>query len=362
MKIICLISKGKGHLDFGGMGFVKLAQWLKDLGHEVIWLTVNEQSQYLKSKGFVVHEQPYVDALWFPEEDKKEFDDDWIMGLKTIELSILHLKPDVILSDRLLGLARQLCDTLNIPMISLGTPGGLWKRDKRLIVPGCSSHHHSKLPEILSKRLKWNIEGEWSAWCISSLMNIVFMPAEFYEPYRFETSRYINLMSSNIPKDRCGLAISLGNNTADLKKLSLAIIELDQQYDHKQSFDLYGKPESQAQLLKLLPLPLHQRIKPLGYVPFEKALPGYQTLLFSSGISTIWYCIEYGINSLVLPGGIHDQQYNADRLQSLRWGKIYQEGQDNSLWTRRYSDIKNTEKLTFNTTLQDVISAIENLT
>ena len=222
MKILCAVSRGRGHLDFGGNGYLRVAKALQENGHEMVWLTPDKHQQTLKSWGFDWQLQPYIDALWLPEEQVADFENDIFLALKTIELTIRAIDPDLILSDRLLGMMSPLCEHLGIPMIAVGTPGGLWKKSGTAILPGRSKLNDGQLPHLLRDRLKWQFSTTLSAWCCSTISNIHYMPRSFYADTG-SSSLAIDLFTEGFPKKENAVALSLGNNLANPQKLANAL-------------------------------------------------------------------------------------------------------------------------------------------
>ena len=64
MKYLCVVSGSPGHIDFGGLGFVKLAQHLQMRGHKVEWATgCLEQIRRLETYGQIARLCPAIYRL-----------------------------------------------------------------------------------------------------------------------------------------------------------------------------------------------------------------------------------------------------------------------------------------------------------
>ena len=284
-----------------------------------------KHQQTLKSWGFAWQQHPYLDALWLPEEQVADFDDGYFLALKTIELTIRAIKPDLILSDRLLAMMSPLCEHLGIPMIAMGTPGGLWKRSGRSILPGRSKLNDGKLPHLLRDRLKWQFSATISAWCYSMVANIHFMPRSFYADMG-GTSLAINLFTEGFPRKENAVALSLGNNLAGPQELANALDGyMSDRTISNTPVHVFGKAKVYQQFYYSLKPEWQAHVQFMEYVDFDTVLKPYKLLIFAGGIGTLWYCLENGIYPWAVSGEIHDQNFNCERMGKLKWGQVGRE-------------------------------------
>ena len=66
-KAFALVSVGLGHLDFGGMGYLKLVQEIRNQGVEITWLTYGKvMGQNLKEWGEPFRFVMSLQSLWTP--------------------------------------------------------------------------------------------------------------------------------------------------------------------------------------------------------------------------------------------------------------------------------------------------------
>lgn len=359
MKVICLLSCGPGHLDFGGMGYLNLAKGLQQRGHTVLFFSVAFQCQKLQQLGFNTAVIPYLDNLWMLEEgfNTELLGDNFINSLKTIELLIKKENPGLVLVDSLLALGSGLLETLGIPFVSIGSPGGNWKKNVHDIIEGTSLHNVNGLTQWLRERLHWPLKG-LSAYCNSPFHNITFIGNSFYENLE-DNNTSVNLFTtvSSAPKSR--VAISLGSGTYHQSNFVSALSNTLKKFPDSQLFDVYGYEYYIASFLKDLPDDLTNRIRVRGFVPFATALLDVKTLLFPGGIGTTWLCIQYGVMPLVISGGVHDQNYNAAQLKRLGLGDTGQLIQYSPACQSTLTSLKN--EMTFDETLPSMLDKLENI-
>jgi hypothetical protein len=316
MKIVCLVSSGKGHLDFGGGGFLKLAKAFEEAGHEVVFQSDNHQRELIISAGFHFEEVKNIDRLWVNNYNlDKNTSFEYLCALKMIEGKVVKQKPDLILLDRILGLAEGFLNSNNIPFIGIGTPGGVWEKNNDGITPKLGINKYQALEEILEEKIGW-VFSEISAWCNSSIMNISFIGKEFYDHGVSSKSEFIDMPFEIVEtelKNRVGL--SLGTGTFDIKATEKFINALD--FSKKHKLEILGREIWWDKLSKQLSADALSNINYTGFINFDTELSQFSKLIFSGGISTIWYCVKHNIVPVIVPAGYNDQAYNANRIHEL---------------------------------------------
>jgi len=320
---VCLISRGPGHIDFGGMGYLRTMKALQSRGHDVIAYTSKKLTNLLLSHQIKAVEVKNIDWLWLHSEayEYDKIGDEFFIGLKFIELQIKKEKPDVILVDSLLGLAADMARSLKVPFVSFGSPGGNWKKVEKAIVPGYSIHNTNGFKDRLYSVAKW-LPGNISAFCNSPYLNVVFMGKEFYGEVG-ENTAYLNLFTNVQPIKEKRIGVSLGSGTVNFEKMKRVLVHADQEFSKDIAIEIYGYSKDVEELSKLLPDNILKRVKIENYVDFSKVLPGLTHLIYAGGIGSSWYCVEYNIIPVVVSGNIHDQDFNASRLKALDWGLVW---------------------------------------
>ena len=327
MKVLCLISRGPGHIDFGGMGFLRVIKGLKERGHDVIAFTSKKLGALLEQHQISAKEIKNIDWLWLNADAGiyDDHEDSFFVGLKLIELQIKKEKPQLVLVDSLLGLAANMLRSLDVPFVSFGSPGANWKKVDKVILPGISLHNSNGFKEKLLSATKWH-NSDLSAFCNSPFLNVVFLGKEFYGETG-ENTAYVNLFTETEVIKQKRIGVSLGNGTVDFQKMKLAVLQLLTEVEDDVDIEVYGEDRDVNSLISLLSEDQLKKIKIKYFVDFNKVLPGLTHLIYAGGVGTTWCCAEYNIFPIVVSGNIHDQDFNASRIQNLNWGILWGEGE-----------------------------------
>lgn len=318
MKILALVSSGLGHLDFGGDGYLNVVRELLNRGHKVKFLAPKNVVDKLNTYGIESIPINYINRLWLRAESNgvATVQTEIIQLIKTIELIIKSERPSLVLVDRLLGLAGNLLDHLQIPFVGMGTPGGNWLKNNESILPGISIHNFNGQKDFMNEQLKWNISS-LSAWCNSTFLNVVFLGQQFYPTATNPNTAYVNLFTNHQMKYKVKVALSLGSGSYYLEEFYPKLIDLVLKIDYSDPIDVYGHKDFMTDFFHHLSATEKKRFNPMGFVPFERALSDVSHLIFAGGIGTIWRCINMNVVPLAIPGHIHDQDFNSGQLKKL---------------------------------------------
>ncbi len=353
MKIICLVSRGAGHLDFGGNGYLSLALKLRDRGHDVIFYT-NKHYNLLEKLSFKCIKSSDIDTLWVANEktDLTKYGRAYYLRLKYIELTIRNENPDLVLVDRILGLAAGMLNSLNIKYVCVGSPGGSWKKDDFTISPNVSHHNQSGAIRMYQKKLGWEFD-EISVWCNSPFFNIVFIGKEFYNTVNSKNTLFINNFEYSKNAGLGTVGISLGSGMeGDFEKILDSFLIICSEQKVKKKIMLYGKEKGIDKFISLIPNEYLDKIEVRGYVNFNEEMNKLTYLLFFGGIGTLWYCLNNNVVPIIVSSHIHDQDYNESKSRLL--GIVGKIGDYRK-------DINPNQFFTFNATMESAIVEIEKL-
>ncbi len=322
-KAFALVSVGLGHLDFGGMGYLRLVQGLRDQGVEISWLTYGKaMARKLGQIGEPYRMLMSLQSLWTPGANhifskKDTVNKDLLMQLKHFELFLKFEKPDFILIDRILPFAATIAKHLGIDHYVIGSPGGQWKITDYSVTPGEIIDKKSLAP-MLSKRLHYDLDS-LNAFASSDSLNITFLPREFYDSSQINgTSRFVNLFpeSSTEPESRARtseVGVSFGNT--EFKGFLMDLLP--------QIMDYHGEPNVRIYCPKRHKS--YTRLKKSGYSfeewgDFHEELPQLSLLYYFGGISTTWYCMNYNLPMAVTSSQLDDQDFNAHQISKREIG------------------------------------------
>ena len=353
MKIICLVSRGAGHLDFGGNGYLNLALKLRERGHDVIFYT-NKHYNLLEKFSFKYIKSSDIDTLWVANEntDLTKFGRAYYLRLKYIELTIRNENADLVLVDRILGLAAGMLNSLNIKYVCVGSPGGSWKKDAFTISPNVSIHNHSGAIRMYQKKLGWKFD-EISVWCNSPFLNLVFIGKEFYNTVNFNNTLFINNFEYSKSNGLGQVGISLGSGMeGDFEKMIKVFLTICNEQKVRSKILLYGKDKGIDKFISLIPNEYLDKLDVRGYVNFNEEMNKLSYLFFFGGIGTLWYCLNNNVVPIIVTSHIHDQDYNDFKSRSLGiTGKIGDSREE----------INPNQFFTFNATMESAVIEIEKL-
>lgn len=321
-----MVSNNLGHLDFGGNGFIRLAEMLLNRGHDTYWIAHDKTAERLKIKGHNVCSVKSISPV--PDPEKVTQDQIRIKTLLTeldqLRFVLFKYKPDLCLVDRNLGLSTMVLSSLDIPYVCIGTPGGYWGRDSQGVAAlsePCSDYQ--KLGELVCQKSGWLSAELNSWWQPSPYLNVVFMGRSFYPSHADEmTSAFVNVFDSppenvNNSGKSNRLGIALGH-TGDVN-LPLMILDTlnDKIHQTFSGVDIFagGRPDILNKLKKT-----HPNCCVHDWTPYSEIFPNLKKLICFGGVGTLWHSIQYKIPSIVIAGGAGDQKINAEQIQRLGMG------------------------------------------
>lgn len=318
-----MVSNKQGHLDFGGNGFLRVAEELISQGHALLWMAGDNTSPRLKARGHIVLPMKSIFPVPNPEScivNKKRLNT-LFNQMEQLRIALINEKPDICLLDRNLGPAAMVLTSLNIPYVSMGTPGGYWERDATgVTMLPLASDSYQKLGALMSNELTWLKNHFDSWWQPSPYLNVVFMGRSFYPSHADEmTSAFVNVFDSppenvNNSGKSNRLGIALGH-TGDVN-LPLMILDTlnDKIHQTFSGVDIFagGRPDIIEKLKRT-----HPNCSVHDWTPYSEIFPSLKKLICFGGVGTLWHSIQYGIPSIVIAGGAGDQKINAEQMQHL---------------------------------------------
>lgn len=325
LKIFCLVSSNPGHIDFGGLGYVKLARTLQELGHQVIWLSPTCHQAALTSHGFAVDTSLPVDDLRLnpvlSAADVVTHSEAYAARLHALRVFYDHFRrdaPDLLLIDRILALAPMLAEQLDIPSAAVGTQGGVWARtDTRASPSPVAVTAYQEVGDCLLRDLQWQAAPLNSFWAQSQQSNISFLARHFYGDFsrQSDNSWYVHHFAAqkdNAARDRNG--VSFGNS-GQPNKMHRVVTQLLSARVGLESLDIFCG--SRNDIYQHYAESADKRILAHQWVSFSDVFLRLRLLVFFGGVGTLWHGIDHEIPMLIVTGGIGDQETNGSRSSSL---------------------------------------------
>lgn len=331
MIVLFVASRQIGHMDFGGLGFVRLDAAFRAQGHETSWLSIGEQVNRLRNQGCIATDVPEVAQLTLlPIEHPADIatypahQENRIAALGRFLERVKELRPDLMIIDRLLVGAGLVADQLEIPYVAVGTPGGHWRfevnheRGQVDIHPAPGPiESYRAYGDVLKRDLGWTRGELASGWLRSPYCNLHFMGRSFYgHVAETRTANILHHKPAAAPGTRIGISFGNQGNQERLHQLTEGVI---QGLPAGVGINLFvGQDEAlRAHFSRLSD---GRDVKVHQWVDFSLAMPDLACLVFLGGVGSIWHCMDQGIPAITVPGHIGDQLENARRVAATGIG------------------------------------------
>lgn len=315
-----MVSDNLGHLDFGGSGYLQTAKNIRDRGHEVSWISGPKLANRLKQEAFDVSIREYLITVPQPDALSEQRIQKIAVLLNEIREEILDLNPDICLVDRNLGVVGWVINSIGIPFVCMGTPGGYWGRDENGVVPSnCPIHEYEVLSEKVRILCPW-LKGKLNSWWQPSpYLNAVFVGRSFYENATIEEpAAYVDVSNSQPNfdlRENCGVCFG---NTGDPNVMINFLNKLRRyEWFPFENVHIYigGRPELRDVVCREF-----ENATIHSWISYDEAFKTLRSVVCYGGIGTLWHCINHRIPALVLPGKAGDQYYNSKRFEQLGLG------------------------------------------
>ena len=329
LNILCLISPFPSHLDFGGMGFLKLARNLSQKGHSLTCIAPPIHKSALTNSGLETYIDEDLGSLALLPHCVDRTDAQRITLYQKLLQTLGRLgqfierhRIDVLLCDRVLFFAKLLTGRYYTPVISVGTPGGNWHLEgKHMALANRNPHPFTRLGDRVAGELGWPACNNNSVWINSEFGNITFMNNNFYDAALFELSKLISVHHfSDSPASRHRqkrLGFSFGNSGP--VEILIEALSCFTGVDNPE-FELDVFIGHRTKLKNTLEARFGSKINVHGWVNFDDVFPQLSGMVFFGGVGTIWYCIEHEVPMLAVPVG-GDQAVNANSVKKLQLGE-----------------------------------------
>lgn len=275
MRIAAFVSDVKSHLDFGGTGYLLLAQEFQRLGHDLIWFTDESVVGTLTGLGFTAFHLPSLSGLLRASDETVPED----AMLATL---IQRVGIDIVLSDRRLARVGLLSRQWQGPIVAVGTPG---------------------IPMD---------EAPGDIWIQTADLNVVFMPARFYGAEADDqlvairhTDRLDAPPSHDVEAGRVTVTLGNGGDLATVAPILRAIpasVTVDVFHPIVDSFT------GSAAFRELIS---RDNIVSRGWGELRSAIAPSSFMINLGGIASVWRPFADNLPQIACPGLRDDQEFNA---------------------------------------------------
>lgn len=336
MAKFCFISRAQpGHLDFGGMSYVRTAVELKNRENEIQWILSRNQRH--DKDDLIVRAKKIVKDYGL---NAREF-----VGLHTtasqksqVLLGYAHnfaryLKSgqyDCVVVDRLCVVAAFSAHLAGLPWATVGSDGREWTEKKyrimvnRGVFPGLWDG--SPLKEIIRSISNNNFPkpSHKTFWATSPFLNISFFPRAYYRDTRnLEHPKYSHFVGCDeTPESKTEqsyLLITFGNSfNPTVRRKLITILQSSIRELSINVLFLAGNIEVANALRQTFRHDSNVEVR--EWMPYDTAYRGAIGVVGHGGTSHIWYGLREGKPLLAIPF-IADQFYGALQLERLNVGR-----------------------------------------
>jgi UDP:flavonoid glycosyltransferase YjiC (YdhE family) len=324
MRVLCVVSEQPGHLDFGGMGYLRVAEQLRSRGHDIRWIVNGDQAKRIQAEQFQAIEDINITDLHLnrliEHLAKGTPLANTIQTIEHLANTCSRLTPDIVLCDRVLSFAPLALEQTGAPYVSMGTPGGEWRVTRNGVIPATTPiSQYLVIGEEIRRRLAFPIGTLPSAWVNSPWLNICFVGRSYGDisHTRLSSASFVRHFAAVPPECRTPHVGCSFGNTGDPRSL-LNVLQILAN-ERAVTLDVFmGRRREVRDLIdgrftgELVRL--HE------WVDFNDFLPKLTLLLFLGGISTLWDCVNYCVPMAIVPGGSGDQYYNSRAVHTLGLG------------------------------------------
>jgi hypothetical protein len=351
----CVSAPLYSHTDWGG--FLKTAQALAAIGHEVIWVSegplapaiaaANLRFEAVERTGWLWPPPPPPDLSTLKPQEAVALRytralDTWLSETLVAEGAqcLLDLaarigKPDAMLIDPFLSGAALAAEALDVPMMVIGWPAQANLDEQKLfpVQRNLSTESQQRIQRLCDA---FGLEGRYfskgaAPSIISPLLHVTFFTRGWYQaegagllPQTIfaggvpEPPGELPQWLADIPQEQPLALITLGTTfTGDLGFYSWAA----------QAAARHGllpvvaigwnpvAPEKKAELKRALP----SGTRLITFVPFAQVLPRCKLMIHHGGMGTTHYAVVHGVMQIVVPHAA-DQRIQAARVAQAKIG------------------------------------------
>lgn len=336
-KFLFVSFKQPGHMDFGGLSFLRLAQHLAKQGHQVRWVfSFSELQDYsnlvhdLLKKYQIDFDHTRKFYLTFDHHQK-----DIRQSTENLEQYILAKKYDCLVVDRLCVGGAFAASAAGIPWATIGTDGREWSRRRShvtggfTVIPEPYTYNKFPLPPKRHYKVAAPEPSRKSYWATSPFLNLSFFPRRYYErKFGNEVPPHSHFLGCGpipaVQNKGTSLLITFGNSFYPiLRKKIVKILKSDIRRRGVQTLFLTGSESlTRAVANEFSNIP---RVTIKNWMPYDQAFQQASLVIGHGGTAHIWYGLREGVPLLVIPfvgdqcfGGLQVERLNVGRTVSPR--------------------------------------------
>lgn len=320
-------------MDFGGRGFIKIAQELKAMGHCVKWYFSVSQNSDFSEYSYSILEDANIEydteyKFFLTVDHHKE---NILKSASRLEQLISQESFDCLLIDRLCLGAAVAASSAGVPWATIGSDGRKWTKlynsiaKERIISPGESDKNYIDLNEYGSALDGLDVSLN-SYWAASPYLNISFFPKCYYQcDSAQKIPVHSHFLGSGVPNrkeisTKKHVLLTFGNTMNDNVKIALVDTFYKELMPQKIILLVLTGSEYMTQMLEYR-LPSSEYLEVRSWMPYEQAYMSALIAVGHGGTSHVWTGMNMGVPLIVIPS-VGDQWFGGLQVDRLNLGKI----------------------------------------
>lgn len=342
LKFCFVAFEHPGHVDYGGLGFLRTAANLRQAGHNVDWVFgISECGEHGHRLETLFHacgiQYDPIQRLHLTLDHHHE--DPWQAALELSRV-LKSRRFDCVVVDRLCIGGAAAAVLAALPWACIGTDGRHWKRRPTSQGADRALRPVDGLPSGCDQRENYAqalCNGKHGLWAASPFLNISFFPREIYNLTGVDKlPRQSHFLGSGAtrPHQRAGneVLVTSGNSFDPVawRTLTRTLIPILQQREIPVRF-LAGTTEAARQLFcETRDL---KRVSVSEWMSYDEAYGTAKLVVGHGGTANTWHALRAGIPLLAVPSK-GDQRFLAERIEQLGVGRIVVPESKRGAWWR----------------------------
>ena len=299
-RVVCLLSSALSHIDFGGLGFLRLAGELRRQGHDVVWIAHPAHRARLEHARFRLIVSTDIQAL----KGSARGDPRAIEAARAgVVETVAALGPDLVLADRLLRHASRVAAATGCAVHAVGRfePSPEFDRD-HAVLAGMWLNPDGRAVSFLGRNFTPYPNSART------------LAVRAFAAAREQTGE----PDGDGPDGGEGVAVSFGR-TGDPRPLMALIDDMAAAMPGLRIDAYWGGGRERNERIGAF-LKDRPHVGAVGWGDLLGRLPRYAALAFPGGLGTLWHGIDQEIPMIVCPGHQDDQDFNARQVERLGLG------------------------------------------
>jgi hypothetical protein len=309
-----------GHIDFGGLSYLRTAERLVERGHDVRWLLPESQApsvwRFARAVEQTVARWIRVVRFGGPYHVFDPYRKEMAETARLVERYVRDESVDVIVVDRLSVIAAIGAHAADRAWAVVGGDGLRWTVGPRGgVVRG---DWNESCVDMICHNLgitDFSNDGSASLWAVSPWLNLSFFPRSFYGESGALT-HFVGGGASRVT-ERKAVLVALGTSLPPAARTAIVQLVLEVAREDGPPIEvLTGDPDVSQQIRSAT-----RRVHSIDWEPYESAFARASLAVGHGGNGFVWQGIANGIPLLVVSHPMGDQEFGAAQVERLGIGR-----------------------------------------